>query len=189
MATLLATQLRNNTNFLMDGEPYRVVKYAHQKIGRGGATVKVSARNLQTGNLEDKTFQSTTKFEAISTIKRPLQYLYNDNQNAVFMDGETYEQIEIDTEVLGSDLAYLKEGSNVDVLFWDEKPLSVDLPPKVNLEVAETAPGVKGNSASNMYKSATLENGLSVKVPLFIKTGDKVRVDTRTGEYIERVTN
>lgn len=188
MTTIVATQLRNNTNFLLNDQPHRVTRYQLQKLGRGNATVKISARNLATGNLEEKTFQGTAKFEAISMSKRALQYLYKDASQAVFMDPSNYEQVEIGVDILGGDIAYLKEGGNVDVLFWDEKPVSVDLPPKVNLEVADTVPGVKGNSASNMYKAAILENGLTVKVPLFIKNGDKVRVDTRTGEYIERVT-
>lgn len=183
-----ATALKNGTSFLLSGVPYRVVKYAHQKIGRGGATVKLSVRNLENGNLEEKTMNSTLKVDEISTMKKKLTYLYQDGTNASFMDPMSFEQVEVPVKVLGDELTYIKEGESVDVLFWNDKALSVEIAPKVTLEVVETAPGVKGNSASNIYKPAELENGLSVKVPLFIKNGDKIRVDTRTGEYVERAS-
>lgn len=173
---------------MLSETPYRVVKYAHQKIGRGGATVKLSVRNLTNGNLEEKTMNSTLKVDEISTIKRKLTYLYNDGSTASFMDPNSFDQIEIPVSVLGDDLTYIKEGESVDVLFWNDKALSVEIPPKVTLEVTETAPGVKGNSATNIYKPAKLENGLTIRVPLFIKNGEKVRIDTRTGEYVERAS-
>jgi elongation factor P len=181
-----ATDLKNGITFTMDGKPYRVVKYAHQKIARGGGTVKLSLRNLQNGNLVDKTLNSNVKVDQITTSKKPFQYLYKDAENAVFMDNTTYEQVEIPNIVIKGDLPYIKEGDNVNVLFWEERPLSVDIPPKVKLKVFETAPGVKGNSATNIFKSAKLENELTVKVPLFIEEGDSVVIDTRTGEYVER---
>ena len=181
-----ATELKNGTTFVMDSNPYRVVKYTHQKIGRGGATVRLSVRNLRTGAHEDKTLNSTAKVDEISTQKRSLQYLYSDGSTASFMDPVSFEQIEIPRSLIENELIYIKEGENVDVLFWDEKPLSVDIPLKVNLTVVDAPPGVKGDTASNMYKTAKLENSLQVRVPLFIKTGDRVRVDTRTGEYVER---
>jgi elongation factor P len=181
-----ATDLKNGITFTMDGKPYKVVKYAHQKIARGGGTVKLSLRNLENGNLEEKTVNSSVKVNEISTLKRPLRYLYDDGSNAVFINEKSYEQIEIPKIVIKDELPFIKESDSVDVLFWEERPLSVDIPPKVKLEVTETAPGVKGNSATNIYKQARLENDLSIKVPLFIETGDSVVVDTRTGEYVER---
>ena len=181
-----STDLKNGTTFLSDGKPYRVVKYSHIKIARGGARVKVTARNLETGSVEDKTFSSNVKVEDISTIKKRLQFLYVDGDNVVFMDPGSYEQVEIALSTVKNELLFIKEGEKVDVLFWDDKALSVDIPPKVELEVVETDPGVKGNSASNVYKPAKLENGLSLKVPLFIENGDKIRIDTRTSEYVER---
>jgi elongation factor P len=184
---ITATDLKIGTNFLLEGRPFRIVKYSHSKLGRGGATVHISARNMITGNLETKTFNSTAKFDEIITSKKTLQYLYKDNKNAFFMDPVNFNQLEIPLETLGSDIYYLTEGGEVDVLFLDEKPLNVELPPKIVLKVTQTVPGVKGNSATNIFKPATLENGLEVKVPLFIKVGDKVRVDTRDGKYIERV--
>lgn len=183
------TAAKNGKTFEIDGEPYVVVKYFHQKLGRGGANVTLKMRNLKTGALFEKTFSSNAKLEEIQTQKKPLQYLYNDGTSAVFMNPSTYEQVEIPLAVVEDELPYLKEGEAVDVLFWEGKPLSVSIAPKVVLQVSQTDPGVKGDSASNVYKSATLENGLQVKVPLFIKTGDRVRIDTRTGEYEERVTN
>lgn len=183
---ITATDLKNGTTFLSDGKPFKVVKYTHTKMGRGGATVRVSARNLETGDLSEKSFDAGNKVDEITTSKKRMQYLYNDGENASFMDPGNYNQIEVDLKVLGDTISFIKEGSEVDVLFWEDRALSIDIAPKVVLEVTDTDPGVKGNSASNVYKSAVLENGLQVKVPLFIKIGDKVRVDTRTSEYIER---
>ncbi len=181
-----STDLKNGTTFLSDGKPYKVVKYSHIKIGRGGATVKVTVRNLETGSVEDKTFSSNVKVEDISTVKKRLQFLYVDEDSVVFMDPGSYEQVEIAVSIVENELLFIKEGEKVDVLFWDDKALSVDISPKVELEVVDTDPGVKGNSASNVYKQAKLENGLSIKVPLFIENGDKIRIDTRTSEYVER---
>jgi elongation factor P len=182
-----STDLKNGVTFLANDKPYKVLKYTFIKVGRGGATVRVTAKNLESGATEEKTFSSNVKVDSINTFKRRLQFLYSDGINATFMDPATYEQTEIPEKIIKEELPYIKEGENVDVLFWDQKPLSVDIPPKVVLQVTDTAPGVKGNTASNMYKPATLENGLQVKVPLFIKEGEKIRVDTRTGEYVERV--
>lgn len=185
---MIATDLKTGITFSHEGRAYRVVKYNHIKVGRGGANVRVSMRNLESGVLEDKTFQSTAKFDEIRTQKRSLQYLYKDTESASFMDPNTFEQVEIPLTVLGDDILYVKEGESADVLYWGDKPLSVELPPKVVMTVVETAPGVKGNSASNMYKPAILDNGVQTKVPLFIKEGDQVRIDTRSAEYVERVS-
>jgi elongation factor P len=155
-------------------------------MGRGGAVVKVTARNLESGSIEEKSFSSNVAVDEVSTNKKRLQYLFKDSSSVTFMDPKNFEQVEIPLSVLGDDTLYLKEGESVEVLFWDEKPLSVVLSPNVVLEVSQCDPGVKGNSATNIYKPATLENGLKLKVPLFIKVGNKIRVDTRTGEYVER---
>lgn len=181
-----ATDLKGGVTFLHNGQPWRVIKYSLIKMGRGGATVKVNARNLETGAVNELGFSSNVKVEDVQTNKRALQYLYNDGTTVTFMDPVSYEQVEIPVSVLENELKYIKEGEKIDVLFWGEKALSVDIAPKVTLVVTETDPGVKGNSVSNIYKAATLENGLQTKVPLFVKTGDKIRVDTRTGDYVER---
>jgi elongation factor P len=181
-----ATDLKPGVTFLHNGQPFRVIKYSLIKMGRGGATVKINVRNLETGAVNELGFSSNVKVESVSTIKRNLQYLYNDGTTATFMDPKSYDQIEIPVKVLESELNFIKEGEIVDVLFWGERALSVDIAPKVTLEVTQTDPGVKGNSVSNLYKPATLENGLETKVPLFIKIGDKIRIDTRSGDYVER---
>lgn len=181
-----ATDLKNGATFLEKGKPYKVVKYSFIKVGRGGAIVRVSARNLESGGIEEKTFSSNVKVEDVQTSKRQLQFLYTDAHNATFMDPKTYDQVEIPVTVVKDELPFIKEGENIHVLFWEEKPLSIEIQPKVTLTVSDTPPGVKGNSATNLYKPATLENGLSVKVPLFVNKGEKVVVDTRTGEYVER---
>jgi elongation factor P len=193
---LSATDLKNGTAFIYYGKPYQVIKYTLIKMGRGGAVVKVQTRNLETGSVEEKSFSSNITFDEANTFKRKLQFLYNtkgvsssaykDSACAVFMDPKNYEQVEIPLSILGDQIVYIKEGEMVNILFWEDKPLSVELSPKVELTVTEADPGVKGNSATNIYKPAVLENGLTIKVPLFIKPGDKIRVDTRTGEYLER---
>lgn len=185
-----STDLKNGATFLSNGKPYKVIKYTHNKVGRGGATVRVTAKDLISGTVEDKTFSANVKVEEVSTFKKKLQYLYSDSASVFFVDPNTYEQVEISRKVLEEELSYLKEGEEVNVLYWSDKsqdrPLSVEIPLKVTLKITDTDPGVKGNSATNMYKSAVLENGLTVKVPLFINQGDLIIVDTRNGEYVER---
>lgn len=183
---IAATDLKAGVAFLSNGQPYQVIKYTLIKMGRGGAIVKVNARNLKSGSVEEKSFSSNLSVDEVNTYKRKLQYLFKDTSNVTFMDAKTFEQVEIPLSVLGDSASFLKEGESVDVLFWDERALSVEFPPKVTLKVVECDPGVKGNSATNIYKPARLENALAIKVPLFINTGDKIVVDTRTGEYIER---
>lgn len=181
-----ATDLKNGVAFMHFDKPYQVVKYTLIKMGRGGAVVKINARNLVSGSNEEISYSSNNSVEEADTYKKNLQYLYKDGSGAYFMDPTSYEQIEIPLSVLGDQIYFVKDGDNVSVFFWGDKALSVELPPKITLSVAQTDPGVKGNSATNIYKPAVLENGLKLKVPLFVNTGDKIRVDTRTGEYIER---
>lgn len=183
-----STDLRNGTTFIVDGQPYVVLEYKFIKMGRGGATVRVTAKNLKTGSTEEKTYSSNVTVEDAQTSKKALQYLYQDGEEVVFMDPRSYEQASIARKVLKDQIPYLREGDTVNVLYWGEEPLSVELPLKIELKVTDTDPGIKGNSAANMLKNAVLENGLTVRVPLFIKNGDRVRVDTRTGSYVERVT-
>lgn len=183
---IVATELKNNVAFLVDGKPCRVIKYEHQKIGRGSASVVVTYRNLESGRLETRTWVSSSKFDEIHTIKRELQYLYKDTEFAYFMDGSSFDQIEIPLAILGDDIFYMKEGETANILFWNDRALQADIPLKVTLKVVETDPGVKGNSATNIFKSAILENGMTIKVPLFIKAGESIKVDTRSASYIER---
>jgi len=181
-----ATELKGGITFQLEGKPYKVVKYTHTKLGRGGANVVVSIKNLETGELAERTFKSGHKVEEIITSKKSLQYLYSDAKNAIFMDPTNYEQVDIPKKVVGDDIVYVKEGGNCDILFWDDKPLSLEISPKVRLKIIETSPGIKGNTASNAYKPAKLENGIEVKIPLFINQGETIIVDSRTGEYVER---
>ncbi len=182
-----STDLKNGTTFLKNGKPFKVIKYSLIKMGRGGATVKVTARNIETGTIEHLSFSSNVKVESLTTSKKKLQYLYSDGKTAYFMDPETYEQVEIPLSLVAEEVAYIKEGESANILFWDDRPLSIDIPPKVTLKVIACDPGVRGNSATNVYKPAKMENALEAKVPLFINPGDRVVVDTRTGEYVERV--
>lgn len=181
-----ATELRAGATFLLDGQPFLVLKYEHSKIGRGTANIKIKARNLKHGSVVEKTFISGAKVEPIETQKRKMQYLYGEGEDYYFMEPRSFEQISIERKVLGNQVKFLKEGEEVYILFWKEKPLSVDLPASLVFEVAGADPGVRGNSATNIWKEAELVNGMKIKVPLFIKKGDWVKVDTRTGEYLER---
>ena len=181
-----ATDLKNGTTFLDKGKPYKVIKYSLIKMGRGGAIVRVSARNMESGGIEEKTFSSNIKVDEVQTFKRQLQFLFGDEKIATFMDPKSYEQVEVPMNVIEKELPFIKEGENVSLLFWDDKPLSIEIQPKVTLKITDTPPGVKGDTASNVYKQATLENGMSVKVPLFVNKGEKVVIDTRTGDYVER---
>jgi elongation factor P len=183
---LSATDLKNGTTFAHYEKPYQVIKYSLIKMGRGGAVVKLKAKNLESGAIEEISFSSNAAVDEVNTYKKKLQYLYKSGDSVIFMDPKTFEQAEIPLTVLVDAATFLKEGQEVDVLFWDEKPLSVEIAPSVNLAVVECDPGVKGNSATNIYKPARLENGLRVKVPLFIKVGDRIKVDTKTGQYLER---
>ena len=179
--------LRNGVTFLLDGAPYVCLKYEHVKMGRGSATIRIKARNLLTGATTEKSFVNSARVEEINTVRRPMQYLYFNSAQYVFMDPKNYEQVGVSSEVVGSEASYLLEGTIVNILFWDERPLWIELPPKMEFTVKETDPGVKGNSVSNLYKDAVLDNGVKTRVPLFINQGDKVLIDTRDGSYAERV--
>lgn len=181
-----STDLKNGVTFLHHDQPYKVIEYSLIKMGRGGATVKLRVRNMENGSVEPVSMSSNVKVDEVVTSKKRLQYLFKDNATATFMDPLSFEQVEIPNSVIENELPFIKEGDNIDVLYWNDKALSVDISPKVVLEVVETDPGVKGNTVSNLYKPAKLENGLSIKVPLFINAGEKIKVDTRTRTYIER---
>lgn len=182
---LVVSELRAGTIFEADGQLWQVLSYEHIKLGRGSATIKVKVKNVRTGSTTEKGFINGAKVNDVQVFKKELQYLYKDGDVAYFMYPSTYEQITIPLKVINGE-AFLKEGDTYTISFLGEEALDVILPPKVDLTVTDTAPGVKGNSASNVFKDAVLENGISVKVPLFIDIGDKVRVDTRTGAYTER---
>lgn len=183
---LSVTELRSGTIFEENGQLLQVLTYEHIKMGRGSANIKVKVRNVRTGATTDKSFINGARVNDVRVIKKDLQYLYKDETDAFFMDPVSYEQIQIPLRVL-SDYAYLKEGENFSISFLGTEPLALNLPPKMEFIVSETGPSLRGNSTSNVYKDAELENGLKTKVPLFIKVGDRVRIDTRSGAYSEKV--
>jgi elongation factor P len=185
---IVVTELRAGTIFDEDGNLLQVLSYEHIKVGRGSANIKVKVKNLRSGTIVEKSFINGAKVNDVQVFKRDLQYLYKDEERAYFMNPQTFEQIDIPLKLMGTDVYYLKEGESVNISFLEKEALSVNLPPKLVFVVTDTAPGVKGNSATNVFKDATLENGLTVKVPPFIKIGDKVRVDTRTGAYTEKAS-
>jgi elongation factor P len=171
----------------IDGTPYIIVDFQHVKPGKGGAFVRTKLKNLLNGRVVDQTFRSGEKVEKPDLVEREMQYLYREGDRYCMMDNETYEQIMLTEEQVGEARLYLIDNLNVEVLFFNQAPLAVELPNFVELEVAQTEPGFKGDTAAGGTKPATLESGATVQVPLFISEGDRVRVDTRTGNYIERV--
>lgn len=177
--------LRAGAIYEDSGNLLQVLSFEHIKMGRGSATIKVKVKNLRTGSISEKGFINGQKVQDVSVIKKEMQYLYQDGESVYFMDPTTFEQVTIPLAII-PEAAYLKEGQNYPISFKDTEALSLVMTPKVDLKVVDTAPGVKGNSASNVFKDATLENGLKTKVPLFINVGDTIRVDTRTGAYTER---
>jgi len=182
---IAVTDLRAGTIFEDRGEIFKVLNYEHIKVGRGSANVKIKVQNLKSGAITEKSFISNAKVRKASVLKLDYQYLYKDSDSAFFMNPKTFEQTAIPLKIL-SEHVFLKEGQNFSIDFLNNEPLSLDLPPKMEFTVSETGPSLRGNSATNIYKDAVLENGLKLKVPLFIKTGDRVRVDTRTMQYTER---
>jgi elongation factor P len=171
----------------MDGVPYTIVDFQHVKPGKGGAFVRTKLKSLLTGKVLDQTFRSGEKVTKPDLMERPMQYLYREGDSFCMMDNETYEQIMLTEEQMGEARLYLTENLDVQVLFFNQQPVGVDVPLFVELEVAQTEPGVKGDTAAGGTKPATLESGVTIQVPLFINEGDQVKVDTRTGTYIERV--
>ena len=186
-AVYSAGDFRNGTTFEMDGNVYRVVEFQHVKPGKGSAFVRTKIRNVITGSVLEKTFNPSEKFPAAEIEKKEMQYLYEDGGLYYFMDNETYEQIPLNKEQIGDSLKFLKENMNVKELSYKGKVFSVEPPIFVELEVTYTEPGFAGNTATTSGKPATLENGYQLTVPMFVNIGDIVRVDTRTGEYMERI--
>ncbi len=178
---------RKGLKIELSGEPFIIVDFQHVKPGKGGAFVRTKLKSLARGNVLDKTFRSGEKVDVPDLEQRYVSYLYKDGSNYCFMDNNTYEQISMAEDQIGEAIWYLKENTQIDVLFHNKIPISVELPLFLELKVVETDPGVKGNTASGGSKPARLETGATIQVPLFINEGDMVRVNTKTGEYIERV--
>ena len=188
MATVYsAGDFRNGTTFEMDGNVYRVVEFQHVKPGKGSAFVRTKIKNVITGSVLEKTFNPSEKYPSAEIEKKEMQYLYADGDLYYFMDNETYEQMPLNKEQLGDSLKYLKENMNVKVLSYKGKVFSIEPPMFIELEVTYTEPGFSGNTTTTSGKPAKLENGLEITVPMFINIGDVIKIDTRTGEYLERV--
>jgi elongation factor P len=181
------SQFKNGLRIELDGQPFVITYFQHVKPGKGGAFVRTKVKNLLNGKTVEKTFRAGERVEEADVEDRTMQYLYMDGDSLVFMDNATYEQIPIPASQVGDDVKYLKENTDVDVLFWKGKPTNVTIPAFLEAVVTQCDPGVKGDTASNTTKPATLETGAVVQVPLFIKEGETIRVDTRTRTYVERV--
>jgi elongation factor P len=179
-------QFRNGMHIEVDGDVWRIVEFQHVKPGKGGAFVRTKLKNLSSGAVVDKTFRAGEKFTRIHTEVKNVQYLYDTGTEVVFMDQETYEQISLPHADLESELPFLEPSSTVQMLTVDGKPSGLQLPASVELTVAETEPGVRGDTVSNVTKPATLETGAVVQVPLFVNAGDRIKVDPREKRYISR---
>lgn len=179
------TDLRAGTTYEEDGQLLQVLSYEHIKMGRGSANIKVKVRNIKSGTTLEKSYINGARVNNIQVQKKDMQYLYRDDDAAYFMNPSTYEQVTIPLAII-PDYIYLKDGESFSVSFLDNEPLSVILPPKMVYAVVETGPAIKGNSATNVFKDAILENDIRTKVPLFINAGEKIRIDTRTGAYTEK---
>ena len=183
---IFAGDFRNGTTFEMDSQVYRVVEFQHVKPGKGAAFVRTKLKNVIVGTTMEKTFNPSEKVEEVSITTSEMQYLYNDGETYTFMDNNTYEQVELRKEAIEEILPYLLDNMNVKVLSYKGNIFGVEPPTFVELEVTYTEPGIKGSTATGTTKPATVETGASFQVPLFVEIGDKIRIDTRTGEYMER---
>ena len=180
-------QLKNGTHIEVDGTIFKVIHFQHVKPGKGGAFVRTKLKRTSDGAVLDKTFRAGEKFRPIRTETRRMQYLYSDGTDAHFMDSETYDQLTIPEDQVSDSLKWIVENEEVELLYVDEEPTDVQVPSAVEMAVAETEPGVRGDTASGGGdKPATLESGVTVRVPLFVDVGDRVRVDTRSGDYVSR---
>ena len=180
-------QFKNGTHVEVDGTVFKIVEFQHVKPGKGGAFVRTRLKRVEDGAVIDKTFRAGEKFRPIRTETRRMQFLYSDGSDAHFMDTQTFEQLPIPEDAVAESLKWVMPNQEVDLLYVDERPSEVQVPSAVELTVSETEPGVRGDTASGGGdKPATLESGVSVRVPLFVNVGDRVRVDTRSGEYVSR---
>lgn len=180
------TDLKKGTVCQIDGQPYRVIEYGQKVMGRGGSIVNVKLKNLITGAVIPKTFKGQDKIEPAEVSNKTVQYLYNDGETYFFMEPTNFEQFELSAELVDSASGYLKEGEELTLQFFGDRVINVELPKNIYLEVTYAEDVVKGDTTSSVLKDATLETGVSVKVPAFIKVGDIISVDTATGEYRER---
>ena len=189
MASYSTNEFRSGLKIMLDGDPYNIIENEFVKPGKGQAFNRIKIRNLKTGRVIDKTLKSGEKVEAADVMDIDMQYLYNDGEYWHFMDEATYEQVQADQTAVGEQAQWLKEQDVCKVVLWNGFPISIEPSNFVNLTVTETGPGIRGDTAQGGSKSATLETGAAVRVPLFIEIGDVLKIDTRTGEYVSRAKN
>jgi elongation factor P len=180
------SEIKVGKKIVIEGEPFVVQFSQHSKTGRAGAVLRTKMRNLETGAIISKTFQGADKFQEAELETKKAQYLYREGDNFFFMNNETYDQFELSEKVIADNALYLVEGTEIDILYFNGKPINIELPIKLTFEVTDAPPAVKGNTADGGSKQVTIETGAKVSVPLFIKTGDVIRINTETGQYAER---
>ena len=183
---ITAGDFRNGVTFDMDGQVVTIIEFQHVKPGKGAAFVRTKIRNVITGAVVEKTFNPNDKYPTAFIERKDMEYIYNDGELYYFMDSETYEQTPINASVLGDNFKFVKENMVCKIMSYKGNVFGVEPPTFVQLEVTQTEPGVKGDTATNVTKPATLETGAEIKVPIFINEGDKIQIDTRTGEYMSR---
>ena len=186
LTMVVAGDFRNGITFDMDGQVMQVIEFQHVKPGKGAAFVRTKLRNVITGAVVEKTFSPTDKYNDARIERREMQYLYNDGDLYYFMDMESFEQVPIGQDLIGDNFKFVKEEVMCTIRSYQEKPFAVEPPMFVELEVIDCEPGVRGDTATGASKMATVETGAAIRVPLFINTGDKIKIDTRTSEYLER---
>jgi elongation factor P len=180
------TDFKRGLKIEMDKTPFEIMEFEHYKPGKGGAIVRTRLRNMTNGKTIDHTFRSGEKVSKADMEMREMQFLYREGADCVLMDLTSYEQLHLSAEITNGKELYLKDGQKVFVLLYNGNPMDLEIPPVLVLEVADTEPGLKGDTVSNVTKAATLETGVVVQVPIFVNTGDKIKVDTRTNEYLSR---
>jgi elongation factor P len=180
-------EFRTGMTIEMDGQAFQIVDFQHVKPGKGAAFVRAKIKNVESGAVQELTFRAGEKVNRAHVERKEMQYLYDAGNFYTFMDTENYEQINVNHDVLGDDIKFLKENENVTMVIYNDRVIGVELPYYVELVIADTAPGFKGDTAQGGSKPATMETGLVVNVPFFVNTGEKIRIDTRTKEYLDRV--
>lgn len=184
---ITTSDIRKGLCIRYSNDIYKIIEFLHVKPGKGPAFVRTKLKNIESGKIIDHTFNSGAKIEFIRVTSKKYQYLYQDGDSYVFMDNVTFEQVNVSSDLMGSDHYYIKEGDNIELLFDNDEIINLSIAPKAILKVVQTDPGHKGNTATNAQKPAKLETGLEINVPLFINEGDLIKIDTKTGNYTERV--
>ena len=187
MPVISTNDLKNGMTLNIENGLFQVVEFQHVKPGKGGAFVRTTLKNARTGAVIDRTWRSGERFEPANVESKKMQYLFSSGESFTFMDNATYEQVEMAADLIGDDKWFLLDNIEVEVLFYNERPVGVSLPSHVVMEIVDSEPGVKGDTATNVTKQATVSTGYAVAVPIFIKVGERIKIDTRTGAYIERV--